>query len=208
MRRVIDASHPLLLGSASPRRRQLLETLGLPLLVAPADVDESERPGETADAYLERVVAAKLLAALGDARAASAGAVLVADTAVVLGGRLLHKPVDDADGARMLRALSGQAHQVRTRFALAPIARGASGAAHAETVVTTVRFRALDEDEIAGYVRSGEGQGKAGGYAIQGIGGFAIERIEGSYSNVVGLPVCEVVLALRQSGALARFPLP
>lgn len=204
MRRVIDASHPLLLASASPRRRQLLETLGLPLRVAPADVDESERAGEGADAYLERVVAAKLEAATRDPRGAGAGAWLVADTAVVLEGRLLHKPVDDADGARMLRALAGREHQVRTRFALA-----VGGAApHAQTVVTAVHFRALDEDEIAGYVQSGEGRDKAGGYAIQGIGGFAIERIEGSYSNVVGLPVCEVVLALRRTGALTRFPLP
>jgi septum formation protein len=208
MRRVIDASHPLLLASASPRRRQLLETLGLPLRVAPADVDESERAGETADAYLERVVAAKLQAAVRDPRAATAGAALVADTAVVLEGRLLHKPTDDADGARMLRALSGRAHQVRTRFALAPTPPSGPGSVHVETVVTTVCFRALEEEEIAGYVRSGEGRDKAGGYAIQGIGGFAIERIEGSYSNVVGLPVCEVVLALRRTGALRRFPLP
>ena len=138
---MIDASHPLLLASASPRRRQLLETLGLPIVVAPADVDESERPSETADGYLERVVAAKLAAASLDPRGAGAGAFLVADTAVVLEGRLLHKPVDGADGSRMLRELSGRAHQVRTRFAL--MTRGEPVVMHAETVVTEVRFRAV-----------------------------------------------------------------
>jgi septum formation protein len=122
----------------------------------------------------------------------------------------------------MLSALSGREHQVWTRFAIAgggPIAGGvdrdpgspvALGVAplHAETVVTRVRFRALSDDEVASYAATGEGLDKAGAYAIQGIGAFAVARIEGSYSNVVGLPACEVVSALRATGLLARFPLP
>jgi septum formation protein len=105
----------------------------------------------------------------------------------------------------MLRALSGRAHRVCTCFALSgppDVAR----ACHRETVTSRVVFRDLDDDEIAAYAATGEGLDKAGGYAIQGIGAFAVARIEGSYSNVVGLPACEVVSALRAAGLLARFP--
>ena len=206
MARMIDAAHPLLLGSASPRRWQLLETLGLPLIRAVADVDEEPRSGEAVDAYLERIAAAKL-AAVGTTDAARAsGAVLVADTAVVLGEVLMGKPRDDADAVAILRGLSGREHEVRTRFAVATPER-ATSALVAQTVVTKVRFRKLDQEEIERYVATGEGRDKAGAYAVQGIGGFAVERIDGSYSNVVGLPVCEVVLALRRTGLLGAFPL-
>jgi septum formation protein len=204
---MIAEGHPLLLGSASPRRRQLLEALGLPLAFAAADIDETPRAAEALAAYLERVVAEKLRAVARSPTAAECGALLVADTAVVLGGEMLGKPRDDADAVRMMRLLSGRAHEVHTRFAVAATERPAQ-AAHAETVVTAVRFRSLDDDEIQRYVATGEGGDKAGGYAIQGVGGFAVERIEGSYSNVVGLPVCEVIVALRRTGLLAAFPLP
>lgn len=214
---MIDESHPLLLGSGSPRRREILTTLGLPLRVAAAEVDESGRPGESAAAYLERVTLAKLAAARRLPQAAGAGAVLVADTAVILDGTPLGKPRDETDARAMLRALSGREHQVWTRFAIAGggrIARddaavpGCAGALHAETVVTRVRFRELGDDEVASYAATGEGLDKAGAYAIQGIGAFAVAGIDGSYSNVVGLPACEVVSALRATGLLARFPLP
>jgi len=106
-----------------------------------------------------------------------------------------------------LRDLSGRAHEVATRFAIA--GPGDAGRAlHAETVTSTVVFRALDEAEIAGYAATGEGLDKAGAYAIQGIGAFAIAGIEGSWSNVVGLPACEVIAALKATGLLARFPIP
>lgn len=186
----------LLLASASPRRRALLETLGHRVLVHPTSVDEDERPGETARAYLERVVDAKLAAA----RAASANvkdawdALLVADTTVDLDGGLLHKPTDEADARRILRALSGRAHVVTTRFAIATPA----GSAHVESVATRVVFRAMEEDEIDAYAASGEGTDKAGGYAIQGLGAAFVQRIEGSYGAVVGLPSCEVSVALRR----------
>ncbi|WP_437671030.1 Maf family protein [Sorangium sp. So ce131] len=214
---MIDDAHPLLLGSGSPRRREILTTLGLPLRVAAADVDETRRPGEAPAAYLERVTLAKLEAARRLAQAAGAGAVLVADTAVILGDAILGKPRDEADARAMLGALSGREHQVWTRFAiagggqveLAPRATpGLDGPLHAETVTTQVRFRDLGDDEVASYAATGEGLDKAGAYAIQGLGAFAVARIDGSYSNVVGLPACEVIAALRATGLLARFPLP
>lgn len=213
---MIDDAHPLLLGSGSPRRREILTTLGLPLRVAAAEVDEAGRPDEGAIAYLQRVTLAKLAAARRLHQAVGTGAILVADTSVILDDSILGKPRDEADARAMLRALSGREHQVWTRFAIAgggqadltPAAvPGRAEALHAETVVTRVRFRELDEDEVASYAATGEGLDKAGAYAIQGVGAFAVARIDGSYSNVVGLPACEVVAALRATGLLARFPL-
>lgn len=176
----------ILLCSASPRRKQLLETLGHRVTVSPVNVDETERPGEGAAAYIERVVASKLAAAppLG-----AHDALLVADTVVDLDGAILHKPAGDGD--RLLRALSGRAHTVTTRFAV-KTTRGT----HVESVATRVLFRAITEAEIAEYVASGEGDDKAGGYAIQGLGAAFVSRIEGSYGAVVGLPSCEVSMAL------------
>jgi septum formation protein len=127
------------------------------------------------------------------------GGVLVADTLVLVDGAVVGKPTDDGDARAILRALSGRAHEVWTRFALD---RG-----EAETVRTRVIFRALSDDAIARYVATGEGRDKAGSYAIQGLGAFAVSRIEGSYTNVVGLPACEVIDALLRAGQLATFPL-
>ena len=203
---MIDLQHPLLLGSASPRRREILATLGLPLVVRPAVVDESVVPGEQALPYLARIAARKLAATGARPEAASAGAILVADTTVILDAQILGKPADEAEARSMLRALSGRAHQVSTRFAISgPDAP--TTLLHAETVSTQVFFRALDEAEIEGYAATGEGLDKAGGYAVQGLGSFAVARLEGSYANVVGLPACEVVSALRKLGLLASFPL-
>jgi septum formation protein len=194
---MIDREHPLLLGSASPRRREILETLGLPLVVRAFEVDERVHAGERADDYLARVVADKLAAAVVDRT--TRGGVLVADTLVLVDGNVVGKPTDDDDARAILRGLSGRAHEVWTRFALD---RG-----EAETVRTRVVFRALSDDAIARYVATGEGRDKAGAYAIQGIGAFLVSRIEGSYSNVVGLPACEVIDALLRVGLLAAFPL-
>lgn len=202
---MIDAAHPLLLGSASPRRREILATLGLPVRVAPAQIDETPFPGEDALAYPARIAAAKLDAVARLPAAGGAGAVLVADTTVILDDRPLGKPRGEAEARAMIRALSGRAHLVSTCFALSGPAEPAR-ALVCETVTSRVVFRALDEDEIAGYAATGEGLDKAGAYAIQGVGSFAVARIEGSYSNVVGLPACEVVAALRRTGLLARFP--
>jgi len=203
---VIGDRAPLGLASASPRRRALLETLGIPLVVFAVDVDERRRQGEAATPYLERIVGDKLDGALADGRAKTASVVVVADTIVLLGDRILGKPADADEARAMLADLAGREHEVRTRFALG--VPGATAALHAETVTTRVEFRPLDADEIDRYVATGEGADKAGAYAIQGIGSFAVSRIEGSYANVVGLPVCEVVLALRRVGQLGPFPRP
>jgi len=208
---MIDEAHPLVLGSASPRRREILATLGLPLRVVTASVDESTRPGEAPLAYLERVTAHKL-EAIADALTArpledaTPGALLVADTTVILEGKILGKPADEAEARAMIAALSGREHQVHTRFAIASPSEPRR-AIHAETVSSRVFFRALGDDEINAYAATGEGLDKAGAYAIQGIGAFAVARIEGSYSNIVGLPACEVIAALRDAGLLSRFPL-
>jgi septum formation protein len=203
---VIDDSHPLLLGSASPRRREILATLGIPVRFTAAEVDETPLAGEAPLAYLERVTAAKLAAVMRLPEANGAGALLVADTTVILDDRILGKPADEVDARDMLRALAGRAHRVSTCFALgAP--PGAEPAVHTETVTSRVVFRDLDDEEVALYAATGEGRDKAGAYAIQGIGAFAVARVEGSYSNVVGLPACEVIAALRATGLLARFPI-
>jgi septum formation protein len=194
----ITAELPLVLGSASPRRRELLELLGVPFLVRAVDVDEGARAGEKPEAYLERVAQAKLEAvrAAGSERA---GAILVADTTVVApGDHVLGKPADDAEAAAMLARLAGATHEVKTRFLLAAPPPGP--ALHAETVTTRVSFRPLSGAEIARYVATGEGRDKAGSYAVQGRAAAFVSRLEGSYTAVVGLPLCEVAVALRGLG--------
>lgn len=202
---MIDDAHPLLLGSGSPRRREILSTLGFPLIVASVDVDEARGASEGASQYVERVVADKLAALATRPEIAGAGALLVADTIVLLEGEVLGKPRDEADARAMLKKLSGRTHEVWTRFAVAAPDKPAR-AIEATTVVTRVVFRALADAEIDAYAATGEGADKAGAYAVQGIGSFLVREIEGSYANVVGLPACEVVLALRTAGLLGRFP--
>jgi len=173
--------------------------IDMPFVVRPADVDESIRSGESPRDYLERVVAAKLAAVCAGGLGA-ASAVLVADTVVVApDGSMLGKPVDDRDASSMISRLAGQTHEVRTRFLLAGGGAG-DRPAHAETVTTRVGFRRLTEDEARAYVATGEGRDKAGAYAVQGKAATFVERIEGSYTNVVGLPLCEVVVAMRALG--------
>ncbi len=192
----MHAAPVILLASASPRRRAILESLGHRVIVRPIEVDEDERPAEPPASYLARVVDAKLAAALAAAPEVETAwdALLVADTTVELDGGLLHKPVDDADARRILGSLSGRAHVVTTRFALATPA----GARHVESVATRVVMRAIVDDELTAYVATGEGLDKAGGYAIQAGAAAFIARIEGSYGAVVGLPACEVTVALRR----------
>lgn len=214
---VIDVKTPLGLGSASPRRKALLETLGIPLLVIAVDADERRRGGEAPDAYLERVTRDKLARVAADDRALGTSSLLVADTIVLLGDDILGKPVNTEEATAMLTRLSGREHEVRTRFVIgkSPVGKSAvekrgdattAAPVHAETVSTMVHFRPLENEEIRRYAATGEGMDKAGAYAVQGLGSFAVERIEGSHANVVGLPVCEVVLALRRCGFLPAFP--
>jgi septum formation protein len=192
----------LILASASPRRRELLERLGLVLRIEPVDVDETPAPDEKARAYAQRLAAEK-----GDAALARLGLqsvpILTADTVVVLGDDILGKPANQDEAAAMLRRLAGRRHEVMTAY------RAHFNGRMVERVVSTgVSFRSLDPAELRAYLDCGEWQGKAGAYAIQGIAGaFAIE-VRGSFSNVVGLPLAEVIADLRALEALPGYPPP
>ena len=176
---------PLILASASPRRLELLAQMGLtPTLIDPAEIDETPLPGETARLLALRLARAKA-AAVAERRAGAF--VLAADTVVALGRRLLGKPDDEADARRMLALLSGRAHRVLTAVAVA----GPHGRAAARLSETRVRFKRLTTAEIDGYLASGEWNGKAGGYGVQGRAGAFVIALNGSYTGVVGLPLYE-----------------
>jgi nucleoside triphosphate pyrophosphatase len=176
----------LILASASPRRAELLRSAGYDFDVHAVEIDERPKSGESPSEYVERLAiekAERAVAVSGLSR--TAGIVLLgADTAVVIEKEILGKPRDDEDAARMLRRLSGRTHEVMTGVCLRAADRGVS---HVETSLVT--FATLTEEQVAWYVASGEGRDKAGGYAIQGLASRFIPRIEGSYSNVVGLPI-------------------
>ena len=185
----------LLLASRSPRRADLLRTLGVEFRLVDVEVDETPGRHEAPDAYVRRLAREKARAGQAAAPAASPP-VLAADTTVVLDGEILGKPLDDADARAMLARLAGRPHEVLTGVAVLD-GRGLL----VDTVVATrVRFRALTPAEIAAYVASGEPLDKAGAYGIQGLGGALVERIEGSYSNVVGLPLAETLALLDAAG--------
>lgn len=158
----------------------------------PAGVDESLRPGEGAREYVERVARAKAAAVASRHRGS---VVLAADTTVEVGGEVLAKPADDADAMRMLRLLSGREHRVLTAVVVS-----AAGRTACDTVVAAVTFGALSPGEIQGYVASGEPAGKAGAYALQGLGGVLVERVEGDPSAVIGLPLRRTALMLADAG--------
>jgi len=183
----------LILASASPRRAELLTSAGFDFDAAPAGVDETARPEEPARTYALRVARDKAAAA-GAACREPAAAILAADTVVVVDGEILGKPRDRADAERMLRLLSGRVHEVHTAVVLTTGSRD-----QVEVVTTRVSVMPLDEAEIAWYVASGEPEGKAGAYAIQGRAARFIDRIEGSWSNVVGLPLATVARMLKEA---------
>ena len=195
------------LASQSPRRGELLDQIGVrhELLLAEADDDvealEATRAGESPEAYVERVTRAKLRAAMRRLRTRrlAPAPVLCADTTVVLGARILGKPVDAADATRMLTMLSGRSHRVITAILLS--ARGRSRLA---TSVSRVRFATLTPDRIERYVASGEPLGKAGAYAIQSGAAAWIEKIEGSYTGIMGLPLHETAALLEWAGVDVR----
>ncbi|HEX9206383.1 MAG TPA: nucleoside triphosphate pyrophosphatase [Candidatus Deferrimicrobiaceae bacterium] len=186
----------LILASGSPRRRELLSAVGIPFRVLPSGVDETPLPGETPARFARR-------AAMDKGRNVAArhpGAyVLSADTIVVAGDRILGKPRDRAEARRMLSFLAGKEHRVYTAVCLLCAGRGYRDAG---TEVTRVRFRALTPPEVAAYARTGEGDDKAGAYAAQGAGMLLIERVSGSFTNVVGLPMTRVVAMLRRAGLI------
>jgi septum formation protein len=189
------------LASQSPRRRQLLDQIGVAheLLLPDADEDaealEAVRPGEAPADYVQRVTQAKLAAAVQrlQRRGLPPAPILCADTTVALGRRILGKPADDADALRTLALLSGRTHRVLSAVAL----QRSDGRGASRLSVSTVRMRPLDAAEIAAYVASGEPRGKAGAYAIQSAAAAWVERIAGSYSGIMGLPLFETAELLR-----------
>ena len=201
MTQPISKNAPLVLASASPRRKQLLRQMGIPFRTLTSRVKEdrlSPDPRRNARLLAEAKAQAVLQKSLGTW-------ILGADTIVVLGRAVLGKPSDEGEAFSMLRQLSGKEHRVITGFCLlTPDAK----TAHLEAVVTRVRFKTLSKREILGYIATGEPFGKAGSYAIQGIGTFLVQGITGSYTTVVGLPLCALVKALLATGALTSFPIP
>ena len=181
----------LVLASASPRRQELLRNAGISFVVQPADIDETPRAGEAPREYAERLAREKALAVW---RLRSQDIVLGADTIVVIDERILGKPADAADARRMLRMLSGRVHRVITGVCVVgPVA----GEERTTSEATLVTMNELSDEEIRDYVATGEPMDKAGAYAIQGMASRWIPRIEGDYSNVVGLPVALVHVMLR-----------
>lgn len=184
----------IILASGSPRRRELLEQIGLPFRVCPSSFDESALHGGEPAELAEALALEKARAVAGKMRS---GIVIGADTIVVCAGTVLGKPRDDADAARMLRLLSGGWHEVITGIA---VIDAASGRERSARELTRVKVRPLTAAEISAYVASGEPADKAGAYAIQGIASLFIERIEGCYANVVGLPIFRLAALLREFG--------
>lgn len=182
----------LVLASASPRRADLLRAAGIPFEIVPVDVDESFQPAEEPGRAVARLAEAK-----ADAAAASHpdAVVLGADTTVVIGGEALAKPVDEADAVRMLRLLSGRTHDVLTGICISGEGRRL---VHVET--TRVRMSRLSDAEVKWYVATGEPFDKAGAYAVQGLASRFVEGIDGSYANVVGLPISSVYALLNELG--------
>lgn len=182
----------LVLASASPRRSDLLRSVGLDFDVIPADIDESALAGEIPSDYVARLSAEK--ADVVAERCDGDSIILAADTTVDVDGRILEKPLHDADAAEMLRRLSGRSHLVHTGVTVRSL--GSSSRAITQVVETAVRFAELTESMIDWYLSTGEAAGKAGAYGIQGAAGAFVERIEGSITNVIGLPLAETLALL------------
>jgi septum formation protein len=178
-----------------------LKQARIPFRVMVSGVDETTETRDPADlaCALAQMKTVDVLSATNSSW------ILGADTVVVAGDRILGKPENKADARDMLECLNGRAHQVITGFC---VSNPAGKIVHSEAVITDVFFKELSVDEIAAYIATGEPEGKAGGYAIQGIGAFMVKSISGSYTNVVGLPLCAVIKALVGVGALERFPSP
>ena len=188
----------VVLASSSPRRRELLSLIGIAHEVRPADIDERALAGETPQRHCERLAREKAITLAGDA--GDGALVIGADTIVVVDDDILGKPRDEADAARMLRALSGRTHAVLTGVAVARHGRVESGV---ERVLVT--FRAIDEMEIAAYIATREPMDKAGAYGIQGYGATIVERIEGDYFAVMGLALSRLIHLMSRVGVRYEF---
>ena len=190
----------LVLASASPRRRELLQNAGIPFIIQASKIPELPLEGEAPQACAERLAREK---ALDVFRLRPQDFVLGADTIVIVNGQILGKPHDVADAARMLRLLVGRTHQVTTGVCLRrPDDKGRSSVDDTRSETTRVTMSGLNEDDIRSYIATGEPMDKAGAYAIQGIASRWISQIEGDYFNVVGLPVSLVYRMLQENGAL------
>jgi septum formation protein len=188
----------LILASASPRRAEVLRAAGIAFEVLPTDVDESPQPNEEPGELVARLAEAKARSAAARAASSASPAILVgADTAVVADAKTLGKPASADDARRMLRLLSGRTHSVLTGLALVRLPGGES---RREQETTRVTFAPLTDREIEDYVASGEPFDKAGAYAIQGLGGRFVTRVEGCYFNVVGMPLARLYRMLREFG--------
>ncbi|NMZ10413.1 septum formation inhibitor Maf [Pseudomonas proteolytica] len=187
--------HALYLASGSPRRRELLTQIGVPFTVVNAAIDETPQGDESPAAYVERLARGKAAAGLATLAGTANTCVLGADTAVILDGRILGKPLDQADALAMLLALSDREHEVLTAIAVLDGQR-----CETRLVSSRVRFRKISTHEATTYWHSGEPQDKAGGYAIQGLAAVFVAGLNGSYSAVVGLPVCETAELLGHFG--------
>ncbi len=198
--------HPkdIVLASASPRRRELLTRVGIDFQVVPSTADETPIANETPEAHVIRLSLDKAMEVAN--RATQSGRWFIgSDTVVVLDHLILGKPSSAPAAAEMLTDLSGRSHSVTSGYA---IHDRETGRTLSEAVTTRVYFKDLTAQEIEGYIATKEPFDKAGSYAIQGIGSFMVPKIEGSYTNVVGLPLCEVISALEELGAIELFRSP
>ncbi len=190
----------LVLASSSPRRKELLQKIGFEFKIIKPDIDEIILDNENPEDFVARI--AKEKATKVSTIVEDPATVIAADTVVVIQDEILGKPKDDNDAEVMLNKLSDKVHSVLTGFA---IFNSEKGILHVEVVATEVRFKKLNNDEVQGYIKTNEHSDKAGAYAIQGIGSFMVESINGSYTNVVGLPVCELVNALAKYKLVKMF---
>jgi len=193
---------PIILASASPRRREILSTLGIPFQVQPSGADERNLRMEDHLEFVRAAALAKLESVLSAIERQGAY-VLAADTIVCVGGERLGKPADEADAVRMLELLVGRAHLVRTAIALG---RVGEGALDCRIVETRVWFGPASRKQLERYVDAGESLDKAGAYGVQGLASGFVTRLDGSYTNVVGLPAAELVALLLDHGALDQWP--
>jgi septum formation protein len=192
----------LILASASPRRMELLRQVGLAFTSIPSRIEERIRAGEDFRHYTERISLEKALSVAEGLPQSNGSWVIAADTIVVIDSEILGKPRGAEEARRMLERLSGREHQVITGFSVVMVK---SRDFTQQSVESWVKLKRLTSEEIEGYLKTREPFDKAGGYAVQGIGSFMVERINGSYTNVVGLPICELIQVLREVRAIDLF---
>jgi len=199
---VTAPKHPIILASASLRRREILRSLRIAVEVRPSRVDEGTLQIADHEEFVRSAAKLKLQDVMSTSREIRAY-VLAADTIVCVGGQRLGKPANDHDAMRMLTALAGRDHVVRTAVTLGRVGEGILGC---RVVETRVWFRPASQDELERYVAAGESRDKAGAYGVQGLASGFVTRLDGSYTNVVGLPAAELVELLLEHGALDRWP--